>query len=167
MSQHKLYNTLPIMTLFGVVSALVITPFAFYRFANGQPVLGAIDLLIVFSICIGVFHAWRSGRTEGASLFIVLVYNASCVVLAHVGELPVLLWVFPMLLANFLLIGRAPAVAISAFAAGGDRGARSVDRRVQPARHGIRTGDRDVHQRTPRLAAGAAGVRPGPLQADQ
>jgi diguanylate cyclase (GGDEF)-like protein len=116
MSQHKLHNTLAIMTLFGVITALGITPFAFYRFANGQPVVGAIDLLIVACICIGVFHARRTGRTEGASLFIVVVETAGCVVIAHVGGLSGLLWVFPMLLANFLLIGRAPAVAVSAFA---------------------------------------------------
>jgi diguanylate cyclase (GGDEF)-like protein len=113
---QKLHDTLAIMTLFGAITVLGVMPFAFYRFANGQPLVGTIDLVIVASICIGVFRAWRTGRTEGPALFIALVYSAGCVGVAHVGGLSGLLWVFPVLLANFLLIGRGAAVAISAVA---------------------------------------------------
>ena len=119
MSQHKVPNTLAILALFGAITVLGVAPFAFYRFANGQPMAGTIDLLIVASVCIGVFRAWRTGRTQGPSLFIVLVNTAGCVVLAHMVGFTGLLWVFPLLLGNFLLIGRAPAVASSAYAIAG------------------------------------------------
>lgn len=107
---------LALVTLFGAITVLGILPFALYRFAHGQWQVGLIDLFIVMCISTGVAYAWRSGKTEGATLFIAITYSAGCVAIAHIGGLSGMLWAFPVMMANFLLTGRGTAVAISALA---------------------------------------------------
>lgn len=109
---------LALIALFGVISVLGVAPFAIYRFANRQPLAGAIDLLILLCIGFGSVYAWRTGKTEGAARFLTITYTAGCVVVAHLSGLPGLLWLYPVLLANFLLVGRGTAVIISALAVG-------------------------------------------------
>ena len=54
---------LAIVVLFGAITVLGITPFAIYRFVNGQPLIAAIDLMIVACISAGSIYAWRTGRS--------------------------------------------------------------------------------------------------------
>lgn len=105
---------LALVTLFGAITVLGISPFAVYRFAHGQVTIGLIDVFIVLCIGVGVGHAWRSGKTDGATLFIAITYSAGCIAIAHIGGVPGMLWAYPVLLANFLLAGRGIAVGISA-----------------------------------------------------
>jgi len=95
---------------------LGITPFAVYRFAVGETLIGAIDLMIVAGIAAGSIYAWTTGRTAGASLFVSITYSIGCVAVAYIAGLPGLLWVYPVLVANFLLVARWPALAISTLA---------------------------------------------------
>lgn len=107
---------LALIVLFGVISVLGVAPFAIYRFANRQPLAGMVDLLILLCIGFGSIYAWRTGRTEGPARFLAVTYTAGCVAVAHVSGLSGMLWVYAVLLANFLLVGRRLAVFISAFA---------------------------------------------------
>jgi diguanylate cyclase (GGDEF)-like protein len=114
----KLRNNfkLALIVLFGVIAVMGVTPFAIYRFAIGQPLAGTLDLLILLCIGFGSVYAWRTGRTEGAARFAAVTYTTGCIAVAHVSGLPGLLWLYPVLLANFLLVGRGMAVIISAIA---------------------------------------------------
>lgn len=114
----KLRNNfrLALIVLFGTITVLGVTPFAIYRFSIGQNLAGALDLLIVLCISTAVVHAWRTGRTEGAARFAAATYTAGCIGVAHVAGLSGLLWVYPVLLANFLLVSRGTAVFISVIA---------------------------------------------------
>ena len=118
---HRLRSDFPLalMTFFGVITMLGILPFAFYRFATGQELVGLLDLAIVASIFAGLAYAWVSGRTEGPALVMAVIYTSGCVLIAHVGGLAGLLWVYPTILANFLLVRRGPAVLLSVAAIGG------------------------------------------------
>lgn len=107
---------LAIVVLFGAITVLGITPFAIYRFASGQPLVAAIDLMIVACISTGSIYAWRTGRSEGAAIFVAITYSIGCIAVAYLAGLSGLLWVYPVLLANFLLVSRWPAVGISAIA---------------------------------------------------
>jgi len=107
------------VVMFGAITVLGITPFAVYRFLTGQPLAGSIDLLIVACIGAGAAHAWRSGRTTGAATFLAVSYSIGCVAVAHVTGLAGVLWLYPVLVANFLLVGRRPALVISTFAIAG------------------------------------------------
>ena len=105
---------LAIVVLFGAITVLGITPFAIYRFVNGQPLIAAIDLMIVACIGAGSIYAWRTGRSKGSAIFVAITYSIGCIAVAHLAGLSGLLWVYPVLVANFLLVSRWPAVGISA-----------------------------------------------------
>ena len=105
---------LAIVVLFGAITVLGITPFAIYRFANGQPLVAFIDLMIVACISAGSIYAWRTGRSKGAAIFVSITYSIGCIAVAQLAGLSGLLWVYPVLVANFLLVSRWPALGLSA-----------------------------------------------------
>ncbi len=107
---------LALIVVFAAIAALGVAPFAIYRFAIGQNLAGTVDLLILLCIVAGALHAWRTGRTEGAAQFAAATYTTGCIAMAHVSGLSGLLWVYSVLLANFLLVGRGMAVSLSAIA---------------------------------------------------
>jgi len=103
-----------IITLFSMVAVLGVLPFAFYRFARGEVLAGVGDLAIVLVITAAGIHVWRGGSIERASLVTVLAFNAGCLLVAHLVGLSSALWMYPVLMANFMLIDRRIAVVISA-----------------------------------------------------
>jgi diguanylate cyclase (GGDEF)-like protein len=107
---------LAIVVLFGAITVLGVAPFAMYRFAIGQPLVAAVDLLIMACISTGAGYAWRTGRSGGAAIFMAITCSIGCVAIAHLAGLSGLLWVYPVLVANFLLVPRWPALMISAVA---------------------------------------------------
>lgn len=105
-----------ILTLFGVVGALGVLPFAIYRLAHGEIPIGLVDAGIVLGIVVSLVHTWRGGDVENASRFILVIYNVGCLMIAGLIGLSGLLWMYPVLLANFMLVGRWTAIAVSAMA---------------------------------------------------
>ena len=103
-----------LLSLFSVVAVLGVTPFALYRFGTGQVATGSVDLFIVSCICLVWVYAWRTGNTERAGLLVCITNSIGCVTVAMLSGLSGLLWMYPVLLANFLLIRRDRAVALSA-----------------------------------------------------
>lgn len=107
---------LALILTFGIVTSVMITPFAIYRLLSGQIIAGYIDLLIVACISLGSVHAYVTGRTQGAALFLAITYSSGCIAFAHVAGAAGPLWMYAVLLSNFLLVGRKRATLISAFA---------------------------------------------------
>ncbi len=121
MFMQRLRNDYPLalLTLFGSIFVIGVTPFAIYRFTIGSVLIGALEAAVIFCVLAGIAVAWRTGRTLGPTLFIAFVYTTACVAIAHLSGLPGLLWVYPQLVANFLLLGRRTAVATSMIAIAG------------------------------------------------
>ncbi len=113
---HRLTSNfhLAILVLFGTITVLGITPFAVYRYVVGQPLVAAVDLLIVACIGSASLYAWLTNRSRGAALFAALSYSAGVIGVAHLAGLSGVFWVYPVLVANFLLVRRRPALLISA-----------------------------------------------------
>jgi diguanylate cyclase (GGDEF)-like protein len=107
---------LAIITLFGVLAAVGIAPFAVYRFVTGSFWIGVLDAGIVLCILGAVLYAWRSGNTRGAGLLLACVNTAGTVAAAALLGYPGLFWAYPTLLANYLLVDRMKAVAATAIA---------------------------------------------------
>ena len=105
---------LSVVVMFGAIAMLGITPFAIYRFLEGQPLHGALDLLLVACIGTGSVHALRSSSPERALLVLALTYSIGCIAVAHLAGLAGLLWAFPVLLANFMLMRGWRAALLSA-----------------------------------------------------
>src|SRR5690606_32411610 len=87
--------------------------FAVRRFLVDQPLAGTIDVLIMASIAGGSAYAWRTGRTQGAAIFIAIAYSVFSVIIVQLLQPSGVLWVYTVLVSNFLLVGRTPALLFS------------------------------------------------------
>ena len=105
---------LALVVMFGIISNVMILPFAVYRFSNGQVLAGIIDTMIVTCISIGALHAFRHGSTKRVALFLAAIYSAGCIGIAFVAGPPGPLWLYAVVLSNFLLVERKRAAVISA-----------------------------------------------------
>src|SRR4029079_15421318 len=93
-----------VVTLFSWFPIVGTLPFSIYRFASGNSIAGAVDLAMVLSILGGVVYAWRGGDVARVGLLMVMACTAGCVTIGVLTGLPGLLWTYPVLLANYLLV---------------------------------------------------------------
>ncbi len=107
-----------IVVLFGLVAVLGIVPFAIYRFTQGELMIAGVDTAVAASLLACVAYAWRGGNVERAGLLLAIFASIGGVAAATLLGWPGLLWMYPLLLANFLLISRGRALAASALAIG-------------------------------------------------
>jgi diguanylate cyclase (GGDEF)-like protein len=98
---------------FAVVTMLGIAPFAVYRYTHGQALVGLLDTAIMLAIGLGAAQAYRSGKAEAMALLIAATCSIGCAAVSALVGLAGLLWAFPVLLANFLLVPRRQAAALS------------------------------------------------------
>ncbi len=104
---------LAIVTVFGGVAMLGIAPFAVYRYYTGNMLATLMDIAIVLGIGLALAHAWLSGNTKRAAMFMTIATNLGCIASATLLGLAGLLWTFPVLLVNFLLLGHRSALIVS------------------------------------------------------
>jgi diguanylate cyclase (GGDEF)-like protein len=107
---------LGILTSFGACAVVGILPFAFYRFATGNPAAGLLDVAIVAAICTAVWRTWQVADRSRPKAFLALVNIAGCLASANLLGPPGLFWMYPALLGNFLLLRPSMAVAATTFA---------------------------------------------------
>lgn len=105
---------LALVVMFGIITNLVILPFAVYRFLSGQLIAGIIDTLIVASISFGAVHAYRMGTSQRVALLLAIIYSIGCIGISYVAGPAGPMWMYAVLLGNFLLVKRNRAVLISA-----------------------------------------------------
>ena len=105
---------LSIITLFGVCSLLLILPFAVYRLLSGNWQVAALDFVLIFGIACPVIYACHTGNNTNAGRILVLIYSVGAIVSAELLGVVGLFWMYATILANFFLVGRRTAVAITA-----------------------------------------------------
>jgi diguanylate cyclase (GGDEF)-like protein len=103
---------LAIVSLFGASAALIIMPFALWRFASSQLLLGAVDTAIVACISGAVVYAWRSGNVAWPAVFVAVAATVGCMAVVYLQPLGQL-WLFPTLLATYFLVPRHWATVLS------------------------------------------------------
>ena len=103
---------LSLMALFTLLACVALLPFFFYRLANGE-MAAAFGNGAVVLFLIGAFaYAWIRGETLGARRAIAVFMALGCVyMIAYVGNPPY--WVFPILVANFLIVGWRLALTVN------------------------------------------------------
>jgi diguanylate cyclase len=107
-----------VITLFGTIAILGITPFAVYRFMAGEWLAGWVDTGIVVSIALAVAHVWRGGSMRAASVAVVVATTFGCLWVALLLGLAGLLWMYPVLISHYLLLDRRMAAVVSVAAVG-------------------------------------------------
>ncbi len=104
---------LAVLLLCGVCTIAGILPFLLTRAWRGEWLVVALDVLVIVAIASANIHAWRSGRTRGPGAFLVLVNNLGAFMLTLMAGMTGVLWTFPVLLMNYFLVDRLPALATS------------------------------------------------------
>lgn len=115
---HRLRSDfrLALITLFGLCGVIGITPFAIYRFAIGNLLVGVIDSVIVACIGGAVVYAWRTGNVERTGMFLVTVNTVGSSAIAMMLGMPGLFWMYPTFLSNYFLVDRRKAVVATVIA---------------------------------------------------
>ena len=103
-----------IIVLFAAVAMLAIIPFGIYRLLSGQWVVALVDGFIVACLLAGLVHAWRGGSADRIALWVVAGYNTGGIAIAILLGLPGVLWTYPVILGNFMLVRWLPASIASA-----------------------------------------------------
>lgn len=104
---------LSVITLCSTFSVIGIAPFAVYRFMSSQWITAAVDVLLITCIAIATATAWISGRTRSAGLFLVMTNSIGCFIVAGVLGTSGVMWTYAVVLMNFFLTERRPALLAS------------------------------------------------------
>lgn len=117
---HRFRNDVDLatVTVFGGVAIVGIIPFAVFRYMTGNMVAAIMDTVIVLGIGLALAHAWLSGNSKHAGILMTIATNLGCIASATLLGLAGLFWTFPVLLVNFLLLGRRTALGVSLFTLG-------------------------------------------------
>lgn len=104
---------LAMVSLFGLIALLAITPFAIFRFVKGELAVALVDLGIVLAIAIGIIVAWRFDKSETAGNLMAAIVTVSAAA-AVIGLDLSPLWVMAVLVASFLVASSWSAAIFSA-----------------------------------------------------
>lgn len=97
------------MCLLGVIG---ISPYAVYRLAQGNYVVGVADVIIVLSAISTTIYAWRTGDTVKPGIYASLILSAAATLIAIRLGVNGLFWIYPLILFNFFMV--SPGKALSA-----------------------------------------------------
>lgn len=97
----------------GVVACITILPMALLRFANDETWIGVLDLTIILVILLCMYAVLRGGDGQRIGLFNALWVSASAAALAVLDLDRGVMWIYAVIVANFMLTERRWAILIS------------------------------------------------------
>ena len=82
---HRLRHdhALATVSLLAISGALVIVPFAVFRFMQGQWLIGVIDLGVAAAMVLPTWYALVSGRNRAAFLSMLVLVGTGAVAVSH------------------------------------------------------------------------------------
>ncbi|MGH8077586.1 MAG: GGDEF domain-containing protein [Lysobacter sp.] len=102
-----------ILIVFCAIGLIALTPFTVLRFINGPLSVAVMDVAIMAGIGLVLAYVWRGGNLEKASLLVALLNTFSGILFGALLGLSGVLWSYPVVLANFLLLSRGKAIVVS------------------------------------------------------
>ncbi|UTW08785.1 GGDEF domain-containing protein [Pseudomonas benzenivorans] len=103
---------LSIITLMGLFGVLAVTPYAVYRFVQGNYLVSIADSIIVLSTIFAVLHAWRTGDTVKPGIALAVIFSAGATVIAINLGVNGLFWIYPLTLFNFFMVSPGKAMVL-------------------------------------------------------
>ncbi|MEX0603988.1 MAG: GGDEF domain-containing protein [Marinobacter sp.] len=112
---YRLRNNfrLSIITMLGVCAILGITPFAIFRFVQGDLLAGTVDTVIMLCIVITMSYAWITGDTRRSGFCMAIIACAGGATVASVLGTIGLFWLFPPFITSFFLTPPRLAIIIN------------------------------------------------------
>lgn len=99
-----------IIVLLGITTGLVIAAFALYRWINGQHLLAWLDAGIALAVASPALYTWRTGDSQRAGLALCALNSFACIAACWVVGPSALVWIYLVLLTNFFITERLPAL---------------------------------------------------------
>jgi len=104
---------LSIITLLSCCAVLGITPFAIYRFVQGDTIAAIVDALILLSIGCVMAYAWISGDTRRSGVIMAVVVCCGGLVVVSLQQIIGLFWLYPCFITSFFLTSSRLALLIN------------------------------------------------------
>lgn len=101
---------LSIITLMGLFGVIGITPYAIYRLATGNYLVGSADSIIVTSTVLAVIYAWRTGDTVKPGIYLATIFSIGATLIAVNLGVNGLFWIYPLILFNFFMVSPGKAL---------------------------------------------------------
>jgi len=105
---------LSIITLMGLIGVLGISPYAVYRFMDGNYLVSLADSVIVLSTIAAVAYAWRTGDTVKPGVYLAVVFCVGSTLIAINLGVNGLFWIYPLILFNFFMVSPGKALVATA-----------------------------------------------------
>jgi diguanylate cyclase (GGDEF)-like protein len=103
--------------LFALLGTIAVAPIGVMRFVHGEYLNAFIDLAIVVTALCGALYTYKLGRaTQLVTNITAVFYSAGAVLVTHLNEPIFVFWVFPIIVANFLLLNTKVALAANLLA---------------------------------------------------
>lgn len=112
---YRLRNNfrLSIITMLGVCAIVGVTPFAIYRFVQGDLLAGTVDTVIILCILTAMLYAWVTGDTRRSGFCVAIIACAGGATVASVLGTIGLFWLYPPFITSFFLTPPRLAVIIN------------------------------------------------------
>ena len=101
---------LSIITLMGLFGVIAVTPYAVYRLATGNILVGTADTVIVVSTVLAVLYAWRTGDTVKPGIYLATIFSGGATLIAINLGVNGLFWIYPLILFNFFMVSPGKAL---------------------------------------------------------
>lgn len=101
---------LSIITLMGLFGVIGISPYAVYRLATGNYLVGAADTVIVASTVLAVLYAWRTSDTVKPGIYLASIFSVAATLIAINLGVNGLFWIYPLILFNFFMVSSGKAL---------------------------------------------------------
>ncbi|MBU0912453.1 MAG: GGDEF domain-containing protein [Gammaproteobacteria bacterium] len=103
---------LSMITLVGVIASGTLLPYALYRMATGNYLVGIVDLLMIAVSTVSVLMAWRTGDTEKPGFLMAAVFCFGAVLVCMKLGQDVLFWIYPLMVFIFFLVAPIKALLL-------------------------------------------------------
>jgi diguanylate cyclase (GGDEF)-like protein len=103
---------LSMITLVGVIASGTLLPYALYRIATGNYLVGVVDLLMIAVSTFSVLMAWRTGDTEKPGFLMAAVFCFGAVLVCMKLGQDVLFWIYPLMVFIFFLVAPIKALLL-------------------------------------------------------
>jgi len=86
-----------------VIMAISITPFAVYRYLNGQTLAAVLEALSILIMCSIGTYVWKTRKTKMMTLAASIFMLGGLVIFNYILSTSILFWIYPIIMTVYFL----------------------------------------------------------------
>ena len=105
MSQSPIQRSLEELIIISttIIATLSVTPFAIYRYSNGQYLAALFEILGVLIMCAIGIYVWKTRNTRVMKVVLSVTMLTALVLINYVLSTSVLFWIYPMIMTVYFI----------------------------------------------------------------